>query len=86
MLFPLPVCIATTLRSRCLATSCVVGSAIPKTVMVENMGVDVEIPSASLSVQKLILCSLWAVAMLDFPLPVFAESNKCGSKNGGPMK
>ena len=39
----------------------------------KNMAVAVEIASASLSVQKLLILPFLAAAMLDFPLPVLPE-------------
>jgi hypothetical protein len=48
--------------------------------VVKNVGVAVEIVSGSLSVLKLLLLPFLAVAMLDFPLPVFAGNGMSGSR------
>ena len=50
-----------------------VGNARSRPGVVKNMAVAVEIASASLSVQKLLILPFLAAAMLDFPLPVLPE-------------
>ena len=57
-----------------------VGSAISESGVVENVGVTVEIEPSSLSVQNLFDSSVLAVAKLNIPLPVFAESDINRSK------
>jgi hypothetical protein len=49
-----------------------VGNTKSRPGVVTNVGVTVEIASASHSVQKLLLLPFLAAAMLDFPLTVFA--------------
>ncbi len=85
-LFPLPVCVAAILISdvgrcrpmsadvgRCRPMSGHVGNARSRPGVVKNMAVAVEIASASLSVQKLLILPFLAAAMLDFSLPVLPE-------------
>ena len=50
-----------------------VGNARSRPGVVKNMAVAVEIASASLSVQKLLILPFLAAAMLDFSLPVLPE-------------
>jgi hypothetical protein len=50
-----------------------VGNDRSRPGVVTNVGVAVEIASASLSVQKLLILPFLAAAMLDFPLPVLPE-------------
>jgi hypothetical protein len=58
---------------RCRPMSGHVGNARSRPGVVKNMAVAVEIASASLSVQKLLILLFLAAAMLDFPLPVLPE-------------
>ncbi len=80
MLFPLPVCI-TVLCYRRRPTSGYVDSTKSRSGALElNAGLAVEIVSPSISIQNLLDTSVLAVAMLDFPLPVFAGSGTNGSR------
>ena len=65
---------------RCHPMSGHVGNDRSRPGVVKNVGVAVEIASASLSVQKLLLLPFLAAAMLDFPLPVFAGNCISGSR------
>ena len=58
---------------RCRPMSGHVGNTRFRPGVVKNVGVAVEIASASLSVQKLLILPFLAAAMLDFPLPVLPE-------------
>ena len=65
---------------RCRPMSGHVGNTKSRPGVVKNVGVAVEIASASLSVQKLLLLPFLAAAMLNFPLPVFAGNCISGSR------
>ncbi len=75
-LFPLPVWIAVLRRP----TSDHVDSTKYRSGMVENVGVAVEIVSPSIFIQNVYNTFVLAVAILDFPLPVFAGSGTNGSR------
>ena len=65
---------------RCRSMSGHVGNTKFRPGVVTNVGVAVEIASASLSVHKLLLLPFLAAAMLDFPLPGFAGNCIIGSR------
>ncbi len=68
------------LSSRCRPMQDHVNSVVSESDFVKNVAVTVEIMSSSISIQNLSDTSVLAVAILDFPLPVFAGSGTNGSR------